>query len=62
MSSGLLRPLAPPVPARQLSLITYGEGLKARLMKHLKEAILRGVPDGLKTRNAQWRIMDVNPG
>ena len=47
-SRGLLHPLEDPVPAREVSLITHGEGVKTRLLEILKQAILKGLPDGLK--------------
>jgi hypothetical protein len=58
-SRHLLRPLTPPVPARQVSLITHGEGLKTRLLERLKQSIIDGVPRHLKEKRADWQI--VNP-
>ena len=56
-SRGLLHPLEPPIPAREVGLITHGEGLKTRLLEILKQSIQNGVPDGLKERGHNWRII-----
>lgn len=53
----LLRPLRPPVPARAVSLITHGEGIRTRLLDHLRRSILKAVPDGLKNRRSAWRVV-----
>jgi len=57
-SRRLLRPIEPPVPARQLSLITHGEGIKTRLLEVLRQAILKKVPEGLKKKGKRWRVID----
>jgi LysR family hydrogen peroxide-inducible transcriptional activator len=57
----LLRPLRPPVPTRQVSLITHGEGLRTRLLERLERSILSNVPAGLKKRSKSSRIIDVKP-
>ena len=57
--NALLRPLKPPIPARQISLITYGEGVRTHLLEKLERSILGNVPSGLKKRGKQWRIIDV---
>lgn len=60
-SRRLLRPLEPPTPTRQVSLITHGEGVKVRLQNILKRSILDGVPDSLKEKRRSWRIIGVGP-
>ena len=58
-SRKLLRPLQSPVPTRQVSLITYGDGLKKRLLDVLQVSILNCVPEELKAQKDSWRIIDV---
>ena len=60
-SRGLLRPLESPVPAREVSLITHGEGVKTRLLDILRRSILKGVPESLKEKRRHWRIIGVKP-
>ena len=57
-SRALLRPLKKPVPAREVSLITHGEGIKTRLLEVLKMSILQGLPQGIKEKRETWRILD----
>lgn len=61
VSRRLLRPLEPPTPARQVSLVTHGEGVKVRLQNILKQSIIDGVPDSLKEKKRSWRIIGVGP-
>jgi LysR family hydrogen peroxide-inducible transcriptional activator len=51
-SRGLLHPLEAPVPAREVSLVTHGEGVRIRLLEILKRSILKGLPDGLKNADS----------
>ena len=60
-SRGLLRPLKKPVPARQVSMITHGDGIKIRLLEVLQRSILGGLPPGVKTKKKTWRIIDARP-
>ena len=60
-SRPLLRPLEPPIPARQVSLIVHGEGVKTRLLEILRQAILDAVPQELKQKQRTWRIIDARP-
>lgn len=55
----LLHPFKEPIPARQVSLITHGEGIKTRLLALLRDAILAGVPGHLKQKDPAWTVMDV---
>lgn len=57
-SGGLVRPLQSPVPARQVGMITHGEGIKTRLLEVLRQSILNGIPRGLKEKKKDWRIID----
>ena len=57
-SRGFLRPLKKPVPAREVSLITHGDGIKIRLLEVLKRSILAGLPSGVKEKKKTWRIID----
>jgi len=57
-SRGLLRTLQPPVPARQVSMITNGEGVKIRLLEVLRQSIIKGIPQGLKEKREDWQIID----
>ncbi|BBO75293.1 transcriptional regulator [Desulfosarcina widdelii] len=57
-SRGLVRSLQPPVPARQVSMITHGEGIKTRLLEVLRQSILNGIPRELKKKKKTWRIID----
>jgi LysR family hydrogen peroxide-inducible transcriptional activator len=56
-SQGLLHPLEAPVPAREVSLITHGDGIKTRLLEILKLSILKGIPDGLMDTDCNWRLI-----
>jgi len=60
-SRGLLRPLKKPVPAREVSMITHGDGIKTRLLEVLRKSILDGLPQGLKAKKKGWRIIDAKP-
>ncbi|WP_319524024.1 hydrogen peroxide-inducible genes activator [uncultured Desulfosarcina sp.] len=57
-SRGLVRPLQSPVPARQVSMITHGEGIKTRMLEVLRQSIFSGIPQGLKKKKKDWRIID----
>lgn len=57
----LLRPLDSPVPTREVSLITHGDGLKTRLLDVLRQSILKKVPVALKKKSKTWRIIAANP-
>ncbi len=58
---GLLRPLESPVPVREVSLITHGNGVKTRLLEILRQSILKGVPHGMKEKGSHWRIIGAKP-
>lgn len=58
-SRQLLRPFQSPTPTRELSLITHGEGVKIRLLEILRRSILKGVPDSLKEKRGNWRVIGV---
>ncbi len=58
---GLLRPFESPVPVREVSLITHGDGVKTRLVEILSRSIRDGVPGGLKVKGRDWRIIGAKP-
>lgn len=60
-SRRLLRPLHPLVPARQVSLLTHGQGIKTRLLEILRQSILDAVPQELKKKKPSWQIMNARP-
>ena len=57
-----VRPLKSPVPTRQISLVTHGDGVKIRLLEVLAEAILNGIPGELKSKQNDWQIIAVKAG
>jgi LysR family hydrogen peroxide-inducible transcriptional activator len=61
-SRSLLHPLEVPVPAREVSLITHGEGVKTRLLEILKQSILKGLPDGLKDADSVHTMRIIGVG
>ena len=61
-SRGLLHSLEAPVPAREVSIITHGEGVKTRLLEILKQSILNGLPDGLKDTDSGQTIRIIGAG
>jgi len=58
---GLIRPLESPVPVREVSLITHGDGVKTRLLEILRRSVLDGVPEDLKEKQTGWRIIGAKP-
>jgi LysR family hydrogen peroxide-inducible transcriptional activator len=61
-SRELLHPLEAPVPAREVSLITHGEGVKTRLLEILKLSILKGLPAGLKDAEGGHTLRVIGAG
>lgn len=55
----LVKRLKQPSPAREVSLVTHRDHLKTRLIKTLKEEILRIVPVSMQKLNNK-RVLDIN--
>ena len=59
-SRRFVRPLQPPVPARQVSMITHGEGIRTRLLEVLRQSIFNGIPQGLKKKRRTGGLSMLN--